>query len=258
MVLEHCNRHEIKRKVHLAGKRDKLYESAKYPAPFEFNKEVADVFDDMVSRSVPLYAEVQDVMVDWAVKYFQSGSTVYDIGCSTGTSIELIARHMIHPANFVGLDPSEDMLNIAREKTNKLPNKHSFKWIKTDAQSCSYDHASVVLINYTLQFLPVADRTKLMKQIFNNMLPGALLFLSEKTRAENPEMQETFTENYLNFKNAQGYSRDEIERKKEALENVLVPLTYQEQVDMLLSCGYIVEPIIKWHQFTTIVALKPR
>lgn len=244
----------------LKGETDRLFETGKYPAPFAFNDEVAQVFDDMVTRSVPLYKEVALLVAEWTNKFYQPHTTIYDIGCSTGTTIDLAARYLSHfdkKASFVGIDTSEPMLARAKSKLAGWSKEHKIELTSTSALDVHYTNASVVIVNYTLQFIPVAQRLALLKKIHDGLVPGGILFLSEKLRSCCPEFHELVTDSYERFKEARGYSRTEIERKKEALDNVLVPLTLEEQSELLSAAGFkYFEPMIRWHNFTSFIAIK--
>ena len=244
----------------LKGEADRLFDTGKFPVPFAFNEEVAQVFDDMVSRSVPLYKEVALLVAEWTNKFYQPGTTIYDIGCSTGTTIDLAARYLSHfdkKAIFIGIDTSEPMLARAKSKLAGWNKEHEIQLTSHSALDVQYCNASVVIVNYTLQFIPVAQRLALLKKIYDGLVPGGILFLSEKLRSCCPEFHELVTDSYERFKEARGYSRTEIERKKEALDNVLVPLTLEEQSELLRAAGFnYFEPMIRWHNFTSFIAIK--
>lgn len=247
-------------KLTLGGEADQLFARGRYPAPFAFNEEVAQVFDDMVSRSVPLYREVAVAVAEWTNKFYQPHSKIYDIGCSTGTTIDLSARWLSHfgkHAHYIGIDTSAPMLQRAKAKLAGWSEAHKIELLHSDALDVSYEDASVVVVNYTLQFIPVIKRAELLKKIHDGLRPGGILFLSEKLRSCCPPFHETVTDIYERFKESRGYSRTEIERKKEALDNVLIPLTLDEQSRLLQQAGFRhFEPMIRWHNFTSFIALK--
>lgn len=243
--------------LYLDSEKDELFERGPWPKPFAFNADVARVFDDMVSRSVPLYREVIACAAHWARAYVQPNSKVFDVGCSTGTFIELLGRFLKEPAHFVGVDNSQPMLDKAHEKLDALKTLHQIDLLCQDATETDFSDSSVVMLNYTLQFLPMPNRRKVIRSIFDGMKPGGLLFLSEKIKSPVPSFQETITQHYEAFKERNGYARSEIERKKEALEHVLVPLTEAQQIEMLRSCGFEqIDTLLKMHNFTTFVARK--
>ncbi len=247
--------------LQLVGGRDEIFAAPGFPKPFAFNDEVAQVFDDMAQRSIPLYRDVTRSVADWTLRYYQPGSAVYDIGCSTGTTLELIARTLDaaghQRAQLVGLDTSAPMLERAAAKLKPWADRHRISLSCVDAGRARFDDGSVVVINYTLQFIPVAHRRDLLRQVYSGLRPGGLLYLSDKVRSASPEFQASNTLFYERFKEDQGYSRTEIERKKEALDQVLVPLTFEEQIALVRSAGFdFCEPVLKWNNFLSLVALK--
>ena len=243
--------------LYLDSEQDDLYATGPWPKPFAFNAEVARVFDNMISRSVPLYQEVIAAAVQWAIDYHQPDTSVIDVGCSTGTFLELLGRFLKEPATLVGIDNSQPMLDKAAEKLKALAKMHTIELRCQSAADASFGGSSVVVMNYTLQFLNVPQRQQLLAAIYRGLAPGGLLFISEKVTASCARFQETATRHYEAFKARNGYERSEIERKKAALENVLVPLAHDEQVQMLRDAGFAaVDTVIKMHNFASFVALK--
>ncbi|MGF1492749.1 MAG: carboxy-S-adenosyl-L-methionine synthase CmoA [Microcoleaceae cyanobacterium] len=243
--------------LYLSPEPDQLFQQESWPKPFVFNHEVVEVFDDMVSRSVPLYREVIACSVQWALTYYQPGTRIIDIGCSTGTFLELLGRCLSHSVQLVGIDSSKAMLEKAEKKLDPLRDMHQVEFLCERAENCDFQNSSVVVMNYTLQFLPLAQRQTLLRKIHAGLLPGGLLFLSEKVRSPFPQLQETMTHHYEAFKARNHYAQTEIERKKEALENVLIPLTESEQLNMLQTVGFeSIDSLMKLHNFVSFVALK--
>jgi len=241
----------------LISDHDRLFASQHYPRPFSFNEEVAGVFDDMVQRSIPLYLDVHHYLGDWCRRFHQSGTALVDIGCSTGTTLHYISQCLAHDATLIGVDSSPAMIRKAQSKLQDLAANHKLQLICEDIQKLVLPPASVVIMNYTLQFLPVSQRPNLLKRIFDCLLPGGLFFISEKVRACHPLIQETTTHIYEKFKLDQGYSRSEIARKKEALENILIPYTEAEHRQILTETGFhAIETVMKWNNFTSLVAIK--
>ncbi|MEO1148753.1 MAG: carboxy-S-adenosyl-L-methionine synthase CmoA [Cyanobacteria bacterium J06638_22] len=236
---------------------DALFEQSPYPKPFAFNEEVARVFDNMVSRSIPLYRETIAAAVYWTRAYYQPGTRIIDVGCSTGTFLELLGRFLPEPAILVGVDNAPAMLDKARQKLAALPNQHQVEFVCDRAEAVEFGNSSVVILNYTLQFLPVHHRQHVLNAIHSGLVPGGLVFLSEKVKSPHPRFQEQITRHYEAFKARNGYAQTEVERKKEALENVLVPLTEAQQIAMLQTAGFEpIEILSKFHNFLTLVAEK--
>ncbi|HIK19306.1 MAG TPA: carboxy-S-adenosyl-L-methionine synthase CmoA [Leptolyngbyaceae cyanobacterium M33_DOE_097] len=243
--------------LYLSRETDTLFESGEWPKPFVFNEDVARVFDNMVSRSVPLYREVIACAAQWTRAYYQPDTRIVDVGCSTGTFLELLGRYLKQPATLVGIDNSQPMLEQARQKLAQIPAIHTVELVCTSADQFSFTGSSIVVVNYTLQFLPVQQRQKVLQAIYDGLVEHGLVFVSEKVKSPHPQFQETITQHYEAFKTHNGYARNEIERKKEALDNVLVPLTEAEQRQILIDCGFQqVDTLIKLHNFVSMVALK--
>jgi len=254
---------ETQYQLNLRGKVDKIYEHHG-PKPFEFDSEVVSVFDDMVSRSVPLYCEVIDLAIYWFERYYQAGTRCYDLGSSTGTTLDILARAskaLVNktnvPCEFIGIDNSEAMVAACREKLEWAKKDNIVDIRCGDILDAKIENASFVIMNYTLQFVPVVRRQGLLQSISSGLNAGGILLLSEKVRAECAELQETCTWIYEDFKERRKYTKREIARKKEALMNVLIPFTEGELKDALNTAGFEnVEVIAKWNNFTTFVARK--
>lgn len=238
--------------------RDDLFARDDAPEKFEFNESVARVFDNMLERSVPFYKECQQMVVALAGTYAQPGTRVYDLGCSTGTLIREMARSL--PASsevrFVGIDNSDAMLKKARRKLKEFGDRCEV--VAGDLNGpLELEGASVVVMNYTLQFLPPARRQGLLKRIHKSLLPGGALILIEKVKAEAKELDPVFVERYYDYKRKMGYSKMEISRKREALEQVLLPLRPGENVTILQKAGFQdVDVFFKWFNFCGFVALR--
>lgn len=225
--------------------------------PFNFNAEVAEVFDDMVTRSVPLYRENQQLTVDLLSRLLMKDDRVYDLGCSTGSALMLIGSALKElELKLIGLDTSLPMVEKARLKMKAFGLKRAeidhADITKVDLETCG-----AVVMNYTLQFLPKAERLPLLKKIHQALRPGGVLILAEKVQADSDELQELVTDVYYDFKGQNGYSKLEISQKREALENVLIPLKPSEQIDTLKVAGFgPVEMLLRWGPFATYLAIK--
>lgn len=220
---------------------------------FAFDKNVAEVFDDMISRSVPLYADVQRSLPALTGLLDHDPVKVIDLGCSTGTSlIHLSAMLPDRNLQLVGLDNSQPMLDQFQQKLTALELPHDIEMHCDLVQTFMFDDASVVLMNYTLQFVPESDRPALLQRIRKSIRPGGFLLISEKVAHDSPAMDDALVELYFEYKRRQGYSELEISRKRDALENVLVPLTTEQNLHLIQDAGFAqVEVLLKWFNFAT-------
>ena len=223
---------------------------------FSFDENVANVFDDMINRSVPLYADVQRVIPLLIGGLQQDPVRIVDLGCSTGTSLIHLAQALPNRnLDLIGVDNSQPMLEKFNEKLEALNLQGSSNVVCADIQSFEFTDASVVLMNYTLQFIQPKDRLTMLQRIRQRLQPGGFLLLSEKVSHAQEGMDKLLTEQYFDFKRRNGYSELEIARKRDALENVLVPLTVDQNIELLTQAGFEkVEVLLKWFNFTTLMA----
>jgi len=227
-------------------------------ADFKFGRDVANVFDDMLLRSVPFYAEMQRMIGELAADFAVEGTRVYDLGCSTGTTMIELDRLLPPGVEFVGVDNSEDMLAKCRAKLGEHGFRHPFELLSADLnRGCPVDNASLVLMVLTLQFIRPLQRERLVADLYRGMNENAALILVEKVIGEESLFNRLFIEHYYDFKRGSGYSNLEITQKREALENVLVPYKLLENREMLLRCGFrYVDVFFKWYNFCGIIAVK--
>ncbi|MBL7860481.1 MAG: carboxy-S-adenosyl-L-methionine synthase CmoA [Cyclobacteriaceae bacterium] len=238
--------------------QDNIFKEPKKPDDFSFNKSVVTVFDDMVTRSVPFYLEIQRMMTELAKDFAVPGTRVYDLGCSTGTTLINFDKVLADTIDFVGMDNSEEMLKKCDKnfKDSGLTRKYSL--INHDLNSgIQIENASVVVLCLTLQFVRPLYRERLVQEIYNQMNPNACLILIEKVLGEDSLFNRLFIKYYYDFKRRNNYDDMEIAQKREALENVLIPYKLMENREMLLSKGFkYVETFFKWYNFSGMIAVK--
>ncbi len=225
---------------------------------FVFDETVAAVFDDMVSRSVPMYGEIQRMLAELALTFVSEGSTVYDLGCSTGTTLSLLHKALRVPARLVGIDNSTEMLEQCRAKLAGLRIDDAIELRCGDLdEGIDVRDASVVFLVLTLMFVRPLNREKLMRQIHAGMRDNGCVLMVEKVLGNGSLFNRLFIEHYYAYKRRMGYSELEIAQKREALENVLIPYRLQENRDLLLSAGFRqVDVFFKWYNFAGFVAVK--
>jgi len=225
---------------------------------FKFGANVANVFDDMVNRSVPYYGEIQRMMAELAADHAKEGSDVYDLGCSTGTTM-IGMDTLVNPnVRFVGIDDSQEMLDKCKLKLLEIGFSREYELRCADlSQGVKIDNASVVVLCLTLQFVRPIYREQLLKNIYDGLNPGGVLILVEKILAEESEFNRDFIKYYYNYKRRNNYSELEISQKREALENVLIPYKLSEDITILRDRGFInCEVFFKWYNFAGIIAVK--
>lgn len=238
---------------------DKIYaHKIKKIKPFEFNETVVNVFDDMINRSVPLYQETIKRQVQLSEKFYQPGSTIFDFGCSNG-NLGLQFLELMGKKNFsmIAVDNSTEMLKTYKERLSNRPNEENITLIHDKIQNIIVLKASIVVINLTLQFIPVDERDELIKNVYDGLLPSGILLVTEKTIQENEELTELQQEFYYRYKKENGYSNLEISQKRDALENVLIPETPESHFQRFKSAGFTkVDIWQKWFNFTSFICQK--
>jgi len=227
---------------------------------FNFGEETAVVFDDMLGRSVPFYDEVQRMVGELAADFAAEGTNVYDLGCSTGTTVLAIDQLMPPELDvrYVGIDSSREMLEIARQKLAEGGVRREVALQCADLnQGVEINNASVVLLILTLQFIRPLYRERLIRSIHEGLAENGCVIMVEKVLGESSTYNRLFIKHYYEFKKRNGYSELEISQKREALENVLIPYRLEENRELLRSQGFRnVDTFFKWYNFCGILAMK--
>ncbi|RMH21543.1 MAG: carboxy-S-adenosyl-L-methionine synthase CmoA [Gammaproteobacteria bacterium] len=238
-------------------RRDTLYQADSLVSPFEFNEEVARVFDDMIRRSVPGYGLTLDMISLMARRYSQKGSLCMDLGCSLGGSTLALARGVKNDTTIIAVDNAPPMLEQAQSLFHDHDSHVPIQFVCADVRSLTYTNISFAVLNFTLQFIPVSQKTSFLKELYRGLLPEGALLLSEKIRFE-PEAIDTLQVSlHHDFKRFMGYSDLEISRKRNALEKVLLPDTLDTHRNRLRESGF--SEVLVWFQcfnFVSLLALK--
>ncbi|MFB5676673.1 carboxy-S-adenosyl-L-methionine synthase CmoA [Paenibacillus terreus] len=240
---------------------DSIYLDKKTVEDFTFNSSVSQVFDDMVSRSIPHYIDAQKLIADFVKNNINDNSNVYDLGCATGTSIVLLHQTVRDnkQLKYVGIDNSVFMLEKAKQKLNQhFESPDQFELIEADITKFdNFQKTGCVLLNLTLQFVRPIKRIDLITKLYDNMQFGGILALFEKVVDSNMQFNRDYINMYHDFKRQNHYSEIEISRKREELENVLIPYTEQENYEMLKLAGFEkISTIFKYLNFAVILAVK--
>ena len=233
--------------------QDRIYSvHLSHVGDFEFDDAVADVFPDMIRRSMPGYSTMLSMIGQTAHQFSVKETRVYDLGCSLGAGTILLDQHAAQDCRVIAVDNSEAM--VTRLKTRQFSRTEV---ILQDIRETEIRNASLVVLNLTLQFLPPAERTKVIQRIADGMIEKGALLLSEKICFDNPEQQDLMTKLHHEFKRAHGYSDLEIAQKRTAIENRLVPETIETHTSRLEKAGFrSVTPWFQCFTFASILAIR--
>ncbi|HEY0921402.1 carboxy-S-adenosyl-L-methionine synthase CmoA [Rheinheimera pacifica] len=225
---------------------------------FRFDDQVADVFPDMIQRSVPGYQTIIQTIGKLSGRFQQPDSNYYDLGCSLGAAT-LAMRRNISVANsrIIAVDNSSAMVERCERHLLAFRSDIPVEVKLADIRQQPIEQAAIVVINFTLQFLPKEDRNTLISRVYQGLKPGGLLILSEKFINKDAQTNDLLVELHHDFKRANGYSELEISQKRSALENVMKPDTLPEHQQRLQQAGFTSQTL--WFQcfnFCSMVAIK--
>ncbi|EAJ6150938.1 carboxy-S-adenosyl-L-methionine synthase CmoA [Campylobacter lari] len=221
---------------------------------FEFDKSVASVFDDMVSRSVPFYTQNLKLIVELIDHFAPQKAKICDLGCSTA-SLLLALYEKRKDFLLSGVDEANAMLEIAKSKCQAFGARVEF--YQKNLDDFEFFKNDVFVATYTLQFIRPPKRQELVDKIYQNLNENGIFVLSEKILYEDVKIAKKMIQIYEQYKLEQGYSKLEISSKREALENILIPYTQNENITMLKKAGFSkVESVFKWVNFETFIAFK--
>ncbi len=249
----------------LDSQKDNIYSEPKSVQPFAFDQQVAAVFPDMIKRSVPAYSTIIDGISNLSSRFYQPNTNAYDLGCSLGAAtlaishgIEKSIDSKANPQGIIhGIDNSEAMVERCKIVVDSYKHALPIKIQCDDILNTDIQNASIVVLNFTLQFVPMAQRLTLINHIYNGLNSGGILILSEKFMIENEVLNKTFIDLHHDFKRQNGYSDLEISQKRNALENVLIPETISTHKARCLKAGF--KAFETWQQhlnFASFVAIK--
>ncbi|WP_202112662.1 carboxy-S-adenosyl-L-methionine synthase CmoA [Gilliamella sp. Pas-s95] len=223
-----------------------------------FDEKVAEVFPDMVQRSVPGYSNIISMIGMLAERFVQPNSTIYDLGCSLGAATLSIRRHVNHKnCHIVAVDNSQPMVDRCKRHLESYKANTPVDVICDDICNLDMQNASMVVLNFTLQFLTPANRQRILNNIYSALNPNGILVLSEKFSFSDSTVDELLFNMHHDFKRANGYSELEISQKRNMLENVMLTDTIETHKQRLSEAGF--KHIDTWFQcfnFGSIIAIK--
>ncbi|WP_133470487.1 carboxy-S-adenosyl-L-methionine synthase CmoA [Paraglaciecola marina] len=238
--------------------KDAIYSQPQQVAAFRFDQSVAEVFPDMIQRSVPGYNTIVDTIGQISAQYAQADSSIYDLGCSLGAA-SLSASKYIQGENckIIAVDNSEAMAKRCELHVKAFKSKTPITIVCDDIQNIEVNNASVVIMNFTLQFIVPEQRDDIIKNIFQGLKPGGILILSEKLSHTSQSGNELLIELHHEFKRRNGYSELEISQKRTALEDVMRIESFEQHKTRLKNAGF--NDVIRWFtcfNFSSMVAVK--
>ena len=241
---------------------DNIYAMGNPDEPFRFNASVAQVFPDMLQRSIPGYAASIEAIGSLAARYVTAGSNCYDLGCSLGAATLAMRQGIREPGcNITAIDMAPAMIErckeIIAEDDRQSAAPTTVDVVEGDIRSVDIANASMVVLNYTLQFLSLEDRDAVIQRICDGMNEGGLLVLSEKVVDENPKMERLLFDLHHEHKRRNDYSALEISSKRAALENVLIPETVAAHRQRLNGAGFSHSAVwLRYFNFVSIIAIR--
>lgn len=235
--------------------RDQIFKN-QIKKQFEFDESVVSVFDDMIDRSVPFYKEQISLIAHFASIALAQGGRAYDLGSSTGNVLFEISKRIAQNVQLIGLDSSNAMIERARLKARAYE-AGNISFLHQDFLEYDFLECEVMIASWTMQFVRPLMREKMIQKIYQSLKSGGIFLISEKMLSADKVLDRLMIEKYYEYKTAQGYSQIEINQKREALENVLVPYTQDENFAMLKNAGFrSVEILFKWVNFALLIARK--
>lgn len=253
-----------KTKPATSGTQTQLNADRIYAAPhaeiadFSFDERVADVFPDMINRSVPGYATMVHGIGRLTARFAQPNTVLYDLGCSLGAAtLAMKQNNTAENCRIIGLDSSKAMVERCQNHVNAFRGDTPVDIHLADIVTANYQPCSVVVLNFTLQFIDPALRESLLQRLFDTLVPGGALILSEKVRHDDALSEQLLVDLHHEFKRDNGYSELEISQKRAAIENVMRLDTLDEHTQRLQRVGF--KHVQTWYRcfnFTSTVAVK--
>ncbi|MDH3275907.1 MAG: carboxy-S-adenosyl-L-methionine synthase CmoA [Gammaproteobacteria bacterium] len=241
---------------------DTIYKADPGSEPFRFDDKVARVFPDMLRRSIPGYAASIEAIGSLAARYVRAGTNCYDLGCSLGAATVAMLQGIDEPGcRIVAVDAAPAMIErckkVVAEDTGLPGFMTDVDFVLGDIRDVEFVNASMIVLNYTLQFVDLDDRDALLRRICEGINAGGILVLSEKVVDEDPHMEELLVDLHHEHKRRNNYSALEVSRKRAALENVLVPEAVSTHRARLQAAGFSHSAVwLRYFNFVSIIALR--
>ena len=241
------------------SQKDLIYSSPQENVPdFQFDNRVAEVFPDMIQRSIPGYNTIIDGIGYLSTKFVQPNTKVYDLGCSLGAASLAVRRYnQADNAHIIAIDNSLPMLERCELHLGAFKSTMAFSTRCEDILESEISHASLVIMNFTLQFIKPEVRAQLINKIYQGLVPGGALILSEKLKHNSERGDQLLIDIHHEFKRRNGYSELEISQKRTAIENVMIIDSFAEHENRLQQAGFTdIAMWFKCYNFASMLAIK--
>ena len=203
-------------------------------AKWEFNAQVTEVFDDMLARSIPDYEGMRRITTELATRFAQEGTSIVDLGCSRGAALKPIMKALENlDVRYMGLEISEPMFEAAKIE---IPTADVRKFDLREGYPKVI--SSVTLSILTLQFIPIEYRQRIIQDVYDSLTPNGAFIFVEKILGADSYADNVFVNTYLDRKGNNGYTQEQINNKRKALEGVLVPVTDKWNKELLTDAGF--------------------
>jgi len=225
---------------------------------FAFDAQVVEVFPDMISRSVPGYNTIIDTIGRLSQRFVQNNTSIYDLGCSLGAATLAVRKGInAKDCKIISVDNSPAMVERCKMHINAFKGDTPVEVIEGNIQDINIENASMVVLNFTLQFIDKAERQALINDIADGINTGGILIISEKISHGDPAIDEHLIDLHHDFKRANGYSELEVAQKRTALENVMRTDSIEQHIERLTNAGFThVSPWFQCFNFISFIAIK--
>lgn len=232
---------------------------------WEFNEEVASCFGDMITRSVPQYHIIQDLIIDLIDSYISNNNiealSVVDLGCSNGLMIKKLCdnlKNKLNKLSIVGIDNSEPMIKEAKEFLKTEIDLDLVKLLNADIMNSSFcGKFNIITSVLTLQFVPTTQRPKIVKQAYKSLKDNGIFIMVEKVIAEDKDIDKILVDNYYKLKYSNGYTKEQVESKRQSLDGVMTPMTSSFNKELLKQAGFTkIDSFWRYLNFEGYIAIK--
>jgi tRNA (cmo5U34)-methyltransferase len=229
--------------------KDKIMKSGKW----EFDEEVAVVFDEMLGRSIPDYENMRNLVYNIGKHFIKPNTIVMDVGCSNGIAVRPFVQSFKN--DFMLLDISEPMLEVCKrnyEDNNNVTIKHYDLRDGVPNLNCS-----LILSILTLQFTPIEYRHKIVRSIYESLNDGGCFIFVEKVLGNTSDIDNLLVDEYYQMKKEHQYTNEQIQNKRKSLEGVLVPVTENWNIELLKQAGFTkIDCFWRYLNFCGFIAIK--